>query len=63
MCPVPGTSSLTGCVMAEQIKSVDYASRNAKFVEKASTSHLNEVLAILDACLYGPPQSVDTEGR
>ena len=60
--PVPDASSLTGYVMVEQIKSVDYASRKARFVEKAATSHLNEVLAILDACLYGPPQSMDTEG-
>ena len=41
----------------EQIKSVDCANRKASFVEKASTSHLDEVLAILDACLYGSPQS------
>ena len=51
--PVPDTSSLTGYVMVEQIKYVDCASRMAKFVERAPTSHLNEVLAILDACLYG----------
>ena len=60
--PVPDASSLTGYVMVEQIKSVDYASRKARFVEKASTSRLDEALAILDACLSGPPQSMDTEG-
>ena len=32
---VPAGSSLTGFIMVEQIKSVDYASRKAKFVEKA----------------------------
>ena len=53
--PVPDASSLTGYIMVEQIKSVDCASRKARFVEKASTSLLNEALAILDACLYGPP--------
>ena len=53
--PVPDTSSLTGYVMVEQIKSVDCASRKARFVAKASTLLLNEVLAILDACLYGSP--------
>ena len=57
--PIPDASSLTGYVMVEQIKSVDCASRKAKFVERASTSHLNEALAILDACLYGPSQSMD----
>ena len=53
--PVPDASPLTGYIMVEQIKSVDCASRKAKFVEKAPSSLLNEVLAILDACLYRPP--------
>ena len=53
--PVLDASSLTGYIMVEQIKSVDFASRNTRFVERASTSRLNEVLAILDACLYGSP--------
>ena len=47
-------SSLTGYVMVEQIKSVDYASRRVRFVEKAPQSVLDEVLSILDACLYEP---------
>ena len=51
---VPDESSLTGYVMAEQIKSVDYASRHVKLVEKAPGFVLNEVLSILDACLYTP---------
>lgn len=49
---VPEPSSLRGYVMVEQIKSIDYLSRKVKFVEKASRTLLNEVLAILDACLY-----------
>jgi mRNA interferase MazF len=49
---VPQPSSLTGYVMVEQIKSVDYSSRKVRFVEKAPTAVLDEVLAILDACLY-----------
>ena len=53
--PVSNASSLTGCIMVEQIKSVDFASRKARFVEKAPAPILNEVLAILDACLYGSP--------
>ena len=40
--------------MAEQVKSVDYAARRVKFVEKAPDSLLDEVLSILDACLYDP---------
>ena len=51
---IPGTCSLTGHVMAEQIKSVDYMARRVKFVEKAPDSLLDEVLSILDACLYDP---------
>lgn len=49
---VPAKSKLTGYIMVEQIKSVDYASRRAKFVAKASQAVLDEVLSILDACIY-----------
>ena len=45
-------STLGGFVMVDQVKSVDYNSRKAKFIEKASIELLNEVLAILDACIY-----------
>jgi mRNA interferase MazF len=38
--------------MVEQIKSVDYNSRKAKFIEKAAAELLNDVLAMLDACIY-----------
>lgn len=38
--------------MVEQIKSVDFASRHVKFVEKADKSITNKVLALLDACMY-----------
>jgi mRNA interferase MazF len=49
---VPADSGLTGYIMAEQIKSVDFASRKAKFVKKASQATLDEDLSILDACIY-----------
>jgi mRNA interferase MazF len=49
---IPAGSGLTGYIMAEQTRSVDYASRKAKFVEKAPRAVLDEVLAILDACIY-----------
>jgi mRNA interferase MazF len=45
-------SSLTGYVMVEQMKSIDYKSRKVKFVEKADVNVLNDVLSILDACIY-----------
>ena len=49
---VPDQLSLSGFIMVEQIKAVDYGSRKIKFVEKASRAVLNDVLGILDACLY-----------
>ncbi|MBN1996905.1 type II toxin-antitoxin system PemK/MazF family toxin [candidate division KSB1 bacterium] len=45
-------ASLSGYIMVEQIKSVDFFIRQAKFVEKADKAILREVLAVLDACLY-----------
>lgn len=44
-------SSLTGHIMVEQVKSVDYRARKIRLIEKASTEILDEVLAILDACI------------
>ena len=49
---IPREASLTGFVMVEQIKSIDYARRQVRFVEKAPEAVLDEALAILDACLY-----------
>ena len=51
---IPEGSSLTGYIMVEQLKSVDIARRRAKFIEKAPGFVLDEVLSILDACLYTP---------
>ena len=65
VCPVTNTSrnipfhievseksSLTGFIMVEQVKSIDYISRRVKFIEKADDELLNEVLSVLDACIY-----------
>ncbi|MBU2643429.1 type II toxin-antitoxin system PemK/MazF family toxin [bacterium] len=49
---VPEDSSLTGFIMVEQVKSVDYKKRKVKYVEKSSDVTLSEVLRILDACIY-----------
>ena len=49
---ISATSILNGFVMVDQVKSVDYNSRKSEFIEKSSTELLNEVLAILDACIY-----------
>lgn len=48
---VPSESSLTGFVMVEQVKSVDYARRGAKFVERASGELVDDVLNLIDACM------------
>jgi mRNA interferase MazF len=49
---LPGKSTLTGFIMVEQIKSIDYNTRNAKYIDKAKEETLSEVLAILDAIIY-----------
>jgi len=49
---IPSYSSLSGFVMVDQLKSIDYNARKAKFIEKAPDELLNETLAILDACVY-----------
>src|SRR5438552_8305788 len=48
--PVPASSSLTGFVMVEQIKSVDYLARGAKLVEKAPNPLVDDVLSVVDVC-------------
>ncbi len=48
---VPSPSSLTGFIMVEQVKSIDFHTRKAKFVEKAPTQLIEDVLAIVDVCL------------
>jgi len=50
--PVPGDSRVSGFIMVEQLKSIDYRSRKARRIEAASDELLSEVLAILDACIY-----------
>ena len=49
--PIPASSTLTGFVMVEQVKSVDYDSRKAKFVKQAPAQLLTDVLGVLDACV------------
>ncbi|OLE55936.1 MAG: mRNA-degrading endonuclease [Acidobacteria bacterium 13_1_20CM_3_53_8] len=46
--PVPASSSLTGFVMVEQVKSVDYNTRKAKFVEKAPLQFVEDIIAMVD---------------
>jgi len=50
--PVPAASSLTGFVMVERVKSIDFQARRVKRIEPRNEALLSEVLAILDACIY-----------
>ncbi len=44
--------SVSGFVMVDQVKSIDFVARKAKFVEKIPEDLLDEALSILDACIY-----------
>ena len=43
---------LAGFVMVEQVKSIDYRARRARRIGRASEGVVEEVLSILDACIY-----------
>jgi len=49
---IGGRGKVTGFVMTEQIKSIDFRARSATRITKAPPAVLEEVLAILDACPY-----------
>jgi mRNA interferase MazF len=49
---VTDNPEIHGFVMVEQVKSIDYTNRRVKAISKASQSLLEEVLAVLDACIY-----------
>ena len=49
---VPAGDVVTGVVMVEQVKSIDFRSRKARRLGKAPAEMLDEVLSILDACIY-----------
>lgn len=51
---IPEGLDIRGYIMVEQIKSIDYNSRKVKRVSKAPQTVLNEVLSILDTCIYDP---------
>lgn len=41
-----------GFVMVEQVKSIDFRARKTRCLGKASDKVLDEVLSMLDACIY-----------
>jgi mRNA interferase MazF len=48
----PKARGVTGFIMVEQVKSIDLRSRNARRVGRVAAQVLDEVLSILDACMY-----------
>ena len=50
--PVPAESRLTGFVMVEQVKSVDFRARRAECIKESDEDLLAEVLSLLDSCIY-----------
>ena len=49
---VSDRTSLTGFVMCDQVKSLDYRARRMKLIESAPLELIEDVLAILDAVLF-----------
>lgn len=49
---IPEGFDVTGVVMVEQIKSLDFQARAVKRIGPAPEPVLEEVLSILDACVY-----------
>jgi mRNA interferase MazF len=50
--PVSHSSRITGFVMVDQLKSVDYSARKIQFIEKARSEITEKVFAVLDAIVY-----------
>ena len=46
------SDKLTGFIMTEQIKSIDYKARKVKFVEKVSDEVMGKVLGIVESVVF-----------
>ena len=44
--------SISGVVMVEQVKSIDFRAREARRISRATPTVLDAVLSLLDACIY-----------
>lgn len=49
---IPEGCEVTGVVMVEQVKSIDFRARNVKRIGPAPEWILQEALSLLDACIY-----------
>ena len=45
------SENITGFIMGEQMKSIDYNSRNVKFIEKANQKTISQILGIIDSII------------
>lgn len=50
--PVPAETGMTGYVMVDQLRSIDFRARHAKVQKAAPAEMTEEVLALLDAILF-----------
>ncbi|MFP4352529.1 MAG: type II toxin-antitoxin system PemK/MazF family toxin [Puniceicoccaceae bacterium] len=53
--PVPEDCGLTGYVMSEQLKAIDYHARGMRKIGDATQKFLDEVLSVIDACIFPGP--------
>ena len=49
---IPEGEAVTGFVMVEQVRSIDYRARGVKRIGDASDRVLEQTLTLLDACIY-----------
>lgn len=49
---IPHDQDVTGFIMVEQVKSVDFRTRKALRIGRVPEQVLEEALSILDACIY-----------
>ena len=49
---IPAGQKVSGFVMVEQVKSIDFRSRKVRRIAKAPAALVEEALSILDACIY-----------
>jgi len=45
------SDNITGYIMSEQMKSIDYNARKIKFIEKANQNTINQILGIIDSII------------
>jgi mRNA interferase MazF len=50
--PIEDDPCITGVVMVEQVKSIDFRARETRRISRAAPAVLDTVLALLDACIY-----------